>query len=166
MDNETRRLARLYRSSERTNSSCPDGSALARLADGSTWPWQRRRISAHLSECAHCADDYRTLLAARDGLRRALDLPERPAASSRTGGAGWQPLLAPAVGAAVAVVAVASVVMIAPGPESSGTPEQVAGTANDTIFVSDFDAGTDPASDSGTGSDMLFRSDFGEKRNG
>lgn len=166
MDNETRRLSRLYRNARESTSSCPDGRVLARLADGSAWPWQRRRVSGHLAECAHCADEYRALLVARDGLRRALDLPERADGSPRTAGAGWQALLAPAVGAAVVIAAVASVVMIAPGPGSSGAPEQVVGAAPETIFVSDFGAGKESAPDSRSGGDMLFRSDFGETRNG
>jgi anti-sigma factor RsiW len=159
MDNETQQLAGLYRASNPAPCGCPSSDRLARLADGSAWPWQRRRITSHLAECSRCAEDYQALLTARDGLREALDLP------AHGGRVGWLGAPAAAGMAAVAVVAIVSTVALQHGPEPSSMPAGAATDSSaDRIFASNF--GGDMAADNGNAADddTLFSSDFDARR--
>ena len=158
MDKETQHLAGLYRTAKRTQGGCPSSGQLARLADGSAWPWQRRRFTAHLAECSRCAEDYQSLLTARDGLREALDLP------AHGGRIGWLGAPAAAGSAAVAVIAIVSTIALQSGPEPSSTPAGAAtDTSSDRIFASNF--GSDRANDDADAAgDTLFSSDFDASR--
>jgi len=160
MDNETKHLAGLFRSTTRKPRGCPDSDQLARLADGSAWPWQRRRVAAHLSECSRCAEDYQSLLTARDGLREALDLP------AHGGRVGWLGAPAAAGMTALAVVAIVSTIAVQTSPEpSSMTAGNATGSSSDRIFASNFGGDTTSASESASGAeDVLFSSDFDARR--
>jgi len=158
MDNETRAMAGIYQATTQDRRCCPESGSLARLAAGQAWPWQRRRLAAHLAGCAHCADEYRTLLAARDGLRDALGLtPGGATAGDRL------PRLVPAGVAAVAVAALSAALVFNTDPENRPHPAPAA----DTIFASNFDPKPAPVDPEGAGrrdpsGDVLFRSDFDE----
>ncbi len=164
MDNETRELARLYRRTSKAAGSCPDSAALAHVAGGTAWPWQQRRVTTHIAECRHCADEVRTLLAARDGLRDALDL-----APHAIPGNNWLRGPAAAGVAAVAVVAIVASIAVTQAPEPhTPTAAAVASAGADTIFASSFgnDAGQAAAGTESRRPDVLFRSDFDGSRNG
>ena len=156
MDRETRRLADRYRAHHADGRACPESRSLARLAEGRAWPWQRRRLTDHLAGCAHCAGEYRTLLAARDGLRDALGVTPRG-----DGGPGWLSGLAPAGAAAFAIAAVCAVLVFHEGPGTRPDPSP----ATDTIFASSFGPDRAPVDPEGAAhrdpaGDVLFRSDF------
>jgi hypothetical protein len=144
----TDNLSPLYRRSA-TRSACPSAERLAALAAGHAWPWQRRRVVAHLAGCADCADDFRALLLARPGLQSALaDAGAESARVSPTVRAGGA-LLAAAVG----VLALGVVLFdgrSAPAPEPG------------VLFASQFEPR--PGSESAASKDdQLFGSDFGDK---
>ena len=153
MTEKTDHLSELHRRTTSPSTPCPDSDHLAALAAGEAWPWRRRRITRHLSECPHCADEYRTVLAARDGLRDALGAAGPGSARS------WLSALIPA-GAAAGLAAVL-IVALSPNPQSGSTPDApriASAPASDTLFASNFDNGH-PAAEST--SDTLFQSDFG-----
>jgi len=154
MNDQDRKLTQLYRQGAGTNNpDCPDSSMLARLADGRIWPWQRRRLVAHLGRCTACADDYQVVSRARAGLTDALAGFETPTTSLR-------PAL---IGLATAGLVALAVVLVAP-PERpvfdhgmashSGSVERADPSPEaDVLFSSNFDHA--PAE-----SRALFRDDF------
>lgn len=148
MDECSDNLSRLHRRSTSAR-SCPPAEALGALAAGRAWPWQRRRLAAHLGGCSDCADDYRALLVARPGLQAALDEagavqgPNGPAI--RTGGA--------LAVAAVGVVAL-GIALLADRPAPQPGPE------TGVLFASQFEP-RPGAGRSAHGDDRLFGSDFG-----
>jgi len=155
MNDQIDHLSELHRQTTTPSTPCPDSDHLAALAAGEAWPWRRRRITRHLAECPHCADEYHTVLAARDGLREALGVAERGASRN------WLGALVP-VGAAAGLAAVL-IVALAPNPQSGSTPDATriaSAPASDTLFASNFDNGHAPRAKSET----LFRSDFGSTR--
>lgn len=153
MNDQIDHLSKLHRRTATPSTPCPDSDHLAALAAGEAWPWRRRRITRHLAECPHCADEYRTVLAARGGLREALGVAERGPARS------WLGALIPA-GAAAGLAAVL-IVALSPNPQSGSTPDAqriASAPASDTLFASNFDNGHHAAESQ---SDTLFQSDFG-----
>jgi hypothetical protein len=150
MNERSDNLSRLHRRST-TARGCPSAEALGALAAGRAWPWQRRRLAAHLGGCRECADDYRALLVARPGLQAALDEagavhgPSGPAI--RTGGA----LAAAAVGAAALGIA-----LLADAPAPQPAPEP------GVLFASQFEPRSGAERSAG-GDDRLFGSDFGDE---
>lgn len=164
MDNDTRQLAHLVQRVSSEARDCPDSESMARVAAGEAWPWQRRRVAAHVSKCSHCAAEYRTLLAARDGLRDALGLA--PHASSA---GNW--LRGPAVAgvAAVAVVAIVASIAVTESPEPlDPSSTRVASSGTETIFSSSFggDVQQGAAGTEAPRPEVLFSSDFDGARNG
>jgi len=129
---------------------CPPAELLADLAAGRAWPWRRRRLVEHLSHCSHCADDYRVLTTARDGLVSALEDRCRDDEGVRP---GW---LSAGLASAAALVVVAlsvSVLVTTDGP--SRGPEQ------GVLFASQFEP-VPRAVRSQSPSERVFTSDFGE----
>ncbi len=145
----------LYRRHTAAPDACPTGERLAGLAAGRIWPWQRRRLVAHLTACTDCADDVRVLLDARAGLEAAFAAHHaalKPAAESRPA-RPWQPLLRPlplAATAAAAAVALAVVFLPRPDPQTS---RQLAG--DDLILANDFEISIARNEDP-----LLFQSSF------
>ncbi|MDT8438991.1 MAG: hypothetical protein RQ729_08300 [Wenzhouxiangellaceae bacterium] len=146
-------LARLRRSAH--GRRCPDGARLARLAQGRVWPWQRRELIDHIAECADCAEDYRAVRMARDGLVQALGLPD-----PELGREGAFPPLAWLTGAAAAPVLA---VLLHASLDPSSTPSAF-DPATDRLFASDFDGARGKAAD--VPADVLFASDFDESGHG
>lgn len=129
---------------------CPPSESLADLAAGRTWPWQRRHLVEHLSNCRDCADDYRVLTAARGGLVTAL---EGQGHAGEGLAAGWlRPGLVAA--AALVVVALSVSVMVQTGGPSPASDQR-------TQFASRFEPGLRQP-DRQPDQDRLFSSDFGE----
>ena len=147
-DNRTDNLGPLYR--RMTGSSeCLPADALVDVAAGRAWPWQRRRVVAHLAECPHCADDYRAVRGVRDDMLGALD--ELAPASRR----GLPPVWGGAAfAAAAALVAVLGVSVLidrdTAGPAADEPvlfaaefePAEPRHAAGETLFSSDFDNGS------------------------
>lgn len=135
---------------------CPPSEALARLAAGRAWPWQRRRLVDHLGRCSDCADDYRVLAAARGGLIGAL---EAHAGAAPGAAPAWlRPGLAAAALAGITALGIA-VLVETDGPGPWAGPDMLAShgavsPADDRVFKSDFG---EPKPDEGP----LFRDDFG-----
>jgi len=148
MDDTTRQLSQLYRRSARPQTRCPSSTQLATLAQGGSWPWQRRGLTAHLAECPHCSAEFRSLLAIRDGLHDALDIPRQHSPSR----GGW----ITALGTAGACTALLALVLLMPQGQQSSAP---GGSESDLLFASTFA----PASDS-KADDTLFRGDFDSVR--
>ncbi|MDT8449862.1 MAG: hypothetical protein RQ847_06775 [Wenzhouxiangellaceae bacterium] len=156
--NELRgKLMPLHRRATAAPESCPAAERLARLAAGSVWPWQRSRLVRHLGECSDCADDYRTLLAARDGLSAALGLDAGKAPASLASGV--------ATAAALGLVVLAAALVFEPDGHRAAPGFDTHSDA-DTIFASNFGLTEgDGRPDSAPG-DVLFRSDFDGSRGG
>ncbi len=154
MDKVQRQWSRHYRQSHRSRPDCPDSRLVAALAARSVWPWQRRGLVEHLGRCSACADDFRGLLAAREGLRRALELaPVVPRSSLSVPRLGL--IAAGTAAAGLCLALVLAVWLQAPKPVSS------AGADRDTIFVSNFDPGAGARQAPVSNLDeVLFRSDF------
>lgn len=147
MNEFTEKLMSLHRRATPGAERCPAAERLARLAAGSVWPWQRSRLVRHLGECSDCADDYRTLLAARDGLSAELGLDAGKAPASLASGV--------ATAAALGLVVLVAAVVFEPNGHQSAPRFET-----DTIFASNFGlAEAERRSDAATG-DVLFRSDF------
>jgi len=158
MDDTTRQLSQLYRRTTRPQTRCPSSAQLATLAQGRSWPWQRRGLTAHLAECPHCTAEFRGLLAIRDGLHDALGIPRQHHQSR----GGW----ITALGTAGACTALLALVLLLPQGQQSSAPggsesdllfassfaPTPASKADDTLFRGDFDSAH---------SDTVFRSDFG-----
>ncbi len=144
MDDTTRQLSQLYRRTTRPQDACPSSQRLAALAEGSVWPWQRNKLSRHLSTCPHCAAEMQSLLAVRDGLHDALGVA-RPGERSRF---GWTL----AFGTAGACAAALAVVLLLPQSHENAAPGN---TGADLLFASDFAPASSTKSD-----DTLFRGDF------
>jgi hypothetical protein len=167
MSEHDTKLSRLYRRTRQSADHCPDSAALADLAGGRVWPWQRRKLLGHLSTCSHCAAEMRSLLAIQGGLHDALGVA-RP---SMLGRPGWMA----AFGTAGACAAALAVILLLPGHDRVDAPtapgkdllfastfaEGAAGTTNDTLFRGDFDGDFHD-----NGPDRLFASDFGEPLGG
>lgn len=144
------RYSTMFRDSASTQSTCPPAESLADLAAGRAWPWRRRRLVEHLSNCSHCADDYRVLTTARDGLRMALDGQDR---ADQGLAARWlRPGLAAT--AALVVVALSVSVLVQTGGPSPASDQGV-------LFASQFEPGPSQP-DRQPAEDRLFTSDFGE----
>lgn len=140
------RYSAVFRRATRKAGHCPSSEALARLAAGRAWPWQRRRLVDHLGRCSDCADDYRVLAAARGGLTGAL---EAHADSSPGDAPAWlRPGLAALALAGVTALGIAVLV-------ETGDPSRASG--QDMLFVSQFEPGS-----SQPVQDRLFSSDFGD----
>lgn len=125
---------------------CPSSEALSDLAAGRAWPWRRRRLVAHLSECGACADDYRAIRSARPALMAALEahsVEERP--------------IFPRVGAVAAAAALVVAVAVA-AIFGNGDPERAGNEA--VLFASEFEPSS--GSQSAGSGDRLFRSGFGD----
>lgn len=148
MDETTRRLSRLYRRTARPQANCPSSSQLASLAQGSAWPWQRRKISSHLAECSHCSGEFRSILAIREGLHDALHADNGHSRSR----SGWMT----AFGTAGACAALLAAVLLLPQGQELSAP---AGTQSDLLFASDFTPSSSSSPD-----DTLFRGDFDGER--
>jgi hypothetical protein len=151
MTNQPDRLKQLYRQRSAA-STCPAPGSLSDLAAGRAWPWQRRRLVRHLADCSACADDYRTLLAARPGLSTALAGFE----PERVGPAGW---LRPSRALAAAVGALALGVVLVGQWDDDAAPAPQSGE----LFASEFEPAA-PAGDAAPSADRLFRSDFDSRR--
>lgn len=147
MKNFQDRYSAVFRRATRKTGHCPSGDALARLAAGRAWPWQRRRLADHIGRCRDCADDYRVLATARSGLLQAL---EAHAGRASGGVPAWlRPGLAAAALAGVTALGIAVLVETgAPGFWS----------APDTMAASDAERSPDGR---GQPEDTLFKSDFG-----
>jgi len=145
MNDELRKLSRMYRQMTGDRCDCPASAKLARLATGRAWPWQRRGLRAHLADCSACTAEYRTVLAARDGLDQALG-----SAARTPGPAGRLALLGTA-----ASVAVVGLVLVSLSGDPAGAPA----SATDTIFASNFDPHVTDRGAEAT-RETLFRSDF------
>lgn len=140
------RYSTMFRDSASTQSTCPPAESLADLAAGRAWPRRRRRLVEHLSNCSHCADDYRVLTTARAGLVTAL---EGQGHAGEGLAAGWL-RLGLAAAAALVVVALSVSVLV-----QTGDPSRVSG--QDMLFVSQFEPGSSQPVE-----DRLFSSDFGD----
>ena len=149
MRNFQDRYSAMFRRAMRDGGDCPTAESLARLAAGRAWPWQRRRLTDHLGRCSACADDYRVLAAARDGLIGVL---EAHAGASSHGAAAWlRPGLAAAALAGVVALGIAVLVETAgPGPWS------------DADRLASHDAAADHGRPPAPAEDRVFKSDFGE----
>lgn len=126
---------------------CPPSEALSELAAGRAWPWRRRRLAAHLSECGACADDYRAIRSARPELMAAL---EAHAAEDR-----------PVFGRAGVVAAAAMLALAVAVSAIVGTGDTERAGSDVVLFASEFEPDA-PASRSAGSGDRLFRSDFGD----
>ena len=151
MKNFQDRYSTMFRRAEREADHCPPGESLARLAAGRAWPWQRRRLVDHLGRCSDCADDYRVLATARDGLTDALE-----SGQETRGTVGLSPVWLRSGFAAAALAGVAALGIIVlletggPGPWS----------ASDTMAANGVDSSR---GEPGAGNDdRLFKSNFGE----
>lgn len=144
------RYSPMFRVATRGEAQCPPAESIADLAAGRAWPWRRRRLVEHLSQCSDCADDYRTLTTARDGLVTAL---ERHGHSGQGLAARWmRPGLAAA--AALVVVALSVSVLVQTADRSPVVDSGV-------LFASEFERA--PHQDERQpGEERLFASDFGE----
>ncbi|HKL53907.1 MAG TPA: hypothetical protein VJ902_08105 [Wenzhouxiangellaceae bacterium] len=144
------RYSPMFRAVTRDAGHCPPAGSLADLAAGRTWPWQRRRLVEHLSQCSDCSDDYHVLVTARGGLVTALE-EQGHDGEGLTG--GWlRPGLVAA--AALGVVALSISVLV-----QSDAPAPVSG--HGVLFASEFEHGPGGA-ERQPGQDRLFISDFGE----
>ncbi|MDT8410403.1 MAG: hypothetical protein RQ741_12435 [Wenzhouxiangellaceae bacterium] len=156
-----KRLSQTYRRAAGVGagcgSNCPASTRLSDLSEGRLWSWQRRALLAHLSTCSHCADDYRSLLSAREGLQQAL----MGVAAPRGHGIGsWL------TGAGTAAAAVALLAVVVLSPETQAPPSTpVADNGHGVIFSSDFDAGREPGDSENASDDLLFSSNFGDNGN-
>lgn len=150
MKNFQDRYSPIFRDSACTEDACPPAESLADLAAGNAWPWRRRRLVEHLSHCSHCADDYRVLTTARDGLLMAL---EGQSQADQGLAARWL-RTGMAVTAALVVVALSAAVLVQTGGPSPVSDQGV-------LFASQFEPGTRQA-DRQPAPDRLFTSDFGE----
>ncbi len=144
------RYSPMFRDATRGGAQCPPAELLADLAAGRVWPWQRRRLAEHLSNCSDCADDYRVLTTARGGLVTALD--DTRAGNLAGSASAW---LRPSLAAAALVVVALSVSVLvqtsAPAPSAE----------HGVLFASHFEPspyGTERKPEQ----DRLFTSDFGE----
>lgn len=151
MDNIQDRYSTSYRRGNRPDGcACPPSGALADLAAGRAWPWQRRRLVEHLGSCNDCADDYRVLTRARGGLVGALE------ELGRANGNRTLPGLRPALAAAAlaAFVALGAAVLL-----ESGAPGPVAEPG--AIFAGEFESAQARRANVTSPSDeVVFRSDF------
>lgn len=160
MDDTTRQLSRLYRRTARPQENCPSSKHLSALAQGSAWPWQRRRLAGHLGECPHCAAEFRSLLAIRSGLHDALDAAHVGTRSR----VGW----IAAYGTAGACAALLAAVLLLPQGHEISAPD---GGKSDLLFASDFTPESSSKPDDtlfrgdfdGTRPDTVFSSDFGSQ---
>jgi len=147
MDELRDKLAPLYRRLTPAQDRCPSPERLARLVAGTVWPWQRRRLVHHLAVCSDCADDCRTLLAARDGLSLSLGVENENAPA---------PL---AVGVATAA-ALGMFVLTAALVFERDFTDSAPRFESDTIFASNFDPTDGEARPDAASGDVLFTSDF------
>ena len=129
---------------------CPSAEQLSALATGRLWPWQRRRLVAHLGRCSSCAADFQILARLRHSLESALEGP-RSATSSRRPVPTFVSGLAGA--AAFAVMALGVVAWIDHSPNGPGATAET-----DVIFANRFEPAADAAE---RRDDTLFKSDFG-----
>ena len=145
------RYSAIFRQATRTADQCPPGNSLARLAAGRAWPWQRRRLADHLGRCSACADDYRVLLMARDGLTDALE-----SGRETRGTVGLSPVWLRSGFAAAAMAGVAAVgiaVLLETGGPGPWNP-------SDTMAANGVESSSgEPGADD---DDRLFKSNFGE----
>lgn len=139
----TENLRPLYRHMS-GGGECPTGEALADVAAGRAWPWVRRRVVAHLSDCPHCADDYRAVRGVRDDMLAALD-GLSPAA--RRG-------LPPVWGGAAFAAAAALVVVFGVAVLDHDTPDPAA--EDPVLFAAEFE----PVEPRHAAGETLFSSDF------
>lgn len=148
------RYSPMLRDATRGAENCPPAGSLADLAAGRVWPWRRRKLVEHLSHCSDCADDYRVLTTARDGLVTAL---EGQGHAGQSVAAGWlRPGLAAA--AALAVVALSVSVLVQTGGPSPASEQG-------TLFASQFEPGPRQG-ERPPEQDRLFTSDHGEPEGG
>ena len=149
MKNFQDRYSAMFRRAMRDGDDCPTAESLVSLAAGRAWPWQRRRLTEHLSNCSDCADDYRALATARDGLIGVL---EAHAGASSRGAAAWlRPGLTAAALAGVAALGIA-VLFETAGP----------GLWSDADTLASRDAAAGHGRHPSPAEDRLFKSDFGE----
>jgi len=159
------RYSAMFRRAGREADPCPSGESLADLAAGRAWPWQRRRLADHLGRCSDCADDYRVLVMARDGLLDALGTPRESRDPAGLSPVWLRSGFAAAALAGVAALGIAVLLetggpgpwnaeetMAANGVESS--PGEPGAGDDERLFKSSFG---EPAAVDGP----LFRDDFG-----
>lgn len=144
------RYSPMFRDATGGDEQCPTSGALADLAAGRTWPWQRRRLVDHVSHCSDCADDYRVLTTARSGLVTTLEEQGHP---GEVPSAGW---LRPGLAAAAALVVLALSLSVL---VQTDTPAPAA--ERGVLFASEFEPGPRQA-ERQPDRDRLFISDFGE----
>ena len=151
MKNFQNRYSAMFRCAPRDVDDCPTAESLARFAAGRAWPWQRRRLTDHLGRCSDCADDYRVLAMARDGLTDALE-----SGRETRGTVGLSPVWLRSGFAAAAVAGVAALGIIVlvetggPGPWNPSDSMAANGAASSR-------------GEPGVGNDdRLFKSNFGE----
>lgn len=141
----------MFRRTTRASSeACPPAESLARFAAGRVWPWQRRNLVDHLTQCSDCADDFHVLTVARPRLTAALETHARD--STGPAPAWLRPGMAVAAVAVVATLAVT--VLVETGGRNPVSEQGV-------LFASEFERAPRPAGRA-TDQDRLFTSDFGE----
>lgn len=145
------RYSTMFRRAERKADPCPPGESLANLAAGRAWPWQRRRLADHLGRCNDCADDYRVLVMARDGLTDALGSGQEARGPASLSPVWLRSGLAAAALAGVAALGIAVLLETGgPGPWN----------ASDSMAANGVESS--PGAPGAGADDRLFKSNFGE----
>ena len=145
------RYSAMFRRAEREAGHCPSGESLARLVAGRAWPWQRRRLVDHLGRCSACADDYRVLAMAGDGLTDALESGQETRGTVSLAPVWLRSGFAVAALAGVAALGIA--VLLETGGPGPWNP-------SDTMAANGVESSSgEPGADD---DDRLFKSNFGE----
>ena len=149
MNNSQDRYSAMFRRATRDGDDCPTAESLVSLAAGRAWPWERRRLTDHLGRCSACADDYRAVATARDGLIGVL---EAHAGVSSRGAAAW--LRSGVTAAALAGVAALGIAVLV---ETAGP-----GLWSDADRLASHEAAAGHGRHRSQAEDRLFKSNFGE----